>query len=352
MQSKLNQKQIEILSKRYELHPLLHACRQAFECYEAEMKRLLFAPEEIFFEAAIIIDNLLAEENNSKEWVNGLWNKLKIKIRRWEPEAPQEDLNKISGAILYVVAATLCQHSHHLFNYELKDLILDLARNHMDADFVEEERIIKELADCADALFDWFSEYQDSTILLSEEIIVSIQEPNKKNLHSSPKNQVKNSIKHRETMTFNKNNSVLECHLSVLFSGLIKEEWIDGNVSNFMALFSGVRDKHCQLTWKRYGKGTLVALFKRLIDEGIVILPHGYTLSAILEGHFMDKIGKPLTGLDKGNGANKKALPLIDEFVKLMKTDIYDLYRNKCQDDDFLSEIDKYDHQDLHYRGL
>ena len=106
MQSKLSQDQIEKVSERFHDHPLLIACRQAFECYEADMQRLLFAPEEIFHETAIIVDDLLAEPNRAEKYVGSLWNALKVKIRRWEPEAPQDDLNKICGAILYVVAAS------------------------------------------------------------------------------------------------------------------------------------------------------------------------------------------------------------------------------------------------------
>ena len=173
MQSKLSQSQIEGVSERYHDHPLLVACRQAFECYEADMQRLLFAPEEIFLEAAIIIDRLLTDPDSAISYVNGLWNALKIKIRRWEPEAPQDDLNKISGAILYVVAAVLCQHSQHFFNDDLKDKILALAKHNMPAGVEEEERVIRELSRCADGLYEWLLTYEDNDILLSEEILNS-----------------------------------------------------------------------------------------------------------------------------------------------------------------------------------
>lgn len=173
MQSKLSQSQIEGVSERYHDHPLLVVCRQAFECYEADMQRLLFAPEEIFLEAAIIVDRLLTNPDSAISYVNGLWNALKIKIRRWEPEAPQDDLNKISGAILYVVAAVLCQHSQHFFNDELMDMILALAKHNMPAGVEEEERVIRELSRCADNLYEWLLIYEDSDILLSEEILNS-----------------------------------------------------------------------------------------------------------------------------------------------------------------------------------
>lgn len=176
MQNKLNQNQIEKINGLYHNHPLLVACRQAFECYEAEMQRLLFAPEEIFLEAALIIDKLLSEPHSAKQNANGLWNKLKVKIRRWEPEAPQEDVNKITSAILYVVAAVLCQHPMGFFNGELKETVMETASKSLSTDKAEEERVIITLSMCADALDEWLSCYRDSYEQLSEEIIEFVRE--------------------------------------------------------------------------------------------------------------------------------------------------------------------------------
>ncbi|MBR4533743.1 MAG: hypothetical protein IKO85_04270 [Bacteroidaceae bacterium] len=155
--------------------------------------------------------------------------------------------------------------------------------------------------------------------------------------------------KPRETMTFKRKSGVTDAHLLVLLMKLTKEQWIDGNEADFKALFSGKRDEDCQLTWKApFGKGTLVGLFKRLAEEGLIVVPLGFTLPAILEGHFEDKNGQWLTGLDKGDSCNDKALPFIDECVKLLKTDIERLVSGVYDDEDFRSEYDRYDQQDLH----
>ena len=154
--------------------------------------------------------------------------------------------------------------------------------------------------------------------------------------------------KPRETMTFRRKGSVMEGHLTLLFNVLTEDEWIDGNEADFKALFSGKADEDCQLTWKgKYGKGTLVELFKQLVNATLVIVPDGFTLPAILEGHFKDTKGNWLTGLDKGNAANDKALPFIAECVKLLKADPRQLLDGSYDDEDFQSKYDPYDHQDL-----
>lgn len=156
------------------------------------------------------------------------------------------------------------------------------------------------------------------------------------------------SQKPRETMTFRHKGSVVEGHLTLLFNVLTEDEWIDGNEADFKALFSGMPDEDCQLTWKRkYGKGTLVELFKQLVHASLVIVPDGFTLPAILEGHFKDTEGKWLTGLDKGNAPNDKALPIIAKCVKLLKTDPRQLLDGSYDDEDFQSKYDPYDHQGL-----
>lgn len=126
--------------------------------------------------------------------------------------------------------------------------------------------------------------------------------------------------KPRETMTLKRMPEVTEAHLKLLFMKLTQEKWISGNEADFCALFSGKRDEDCIVTWKgKYGKSTLVELFKRFINTGLVIIPDGFTLSAILEGHFKDKAGQWLKGLDKGDEPNKKALPEISAFINLLK---------------------------------
>lgn len=155
--------------------------------------------------------------------------------------------------------------------------------------------------------------------------------------------------KPRETMTFGRKSGVTDGHMTLLYQKLVKEEWIEGNEADFKALFSGKRDENCELTWKGlFGKGTLVELFKRFVAERLITVAEGFTLPAILEGHFKDINGAWLTGLDKGNGANDKALPIITECVKLLKASPDQLiYGGYDDDEDFKSEYDPFDHQDL-----
>ncbi|WP_028902892.1 MULTISPECIES: hypothetical protein [unclassified Prevotella] len=166
---------------------------------------------------------------------------------------------------------------------------------------------------------------------------------------TSAKKKPEKPQKPRETMTFYRKSGVTEGHLILLYQKLVKEEWIEGNEADFKALFSNKRDESCVLTWKgKFGKGTLVEIFKQFVGAGMITVANGFTIPSILEGHFVDSNGKWLTGLDKGNAANDKALPIIKECVKLLKADPEQLiYGDYEEDEDFLSKYDPYDHQDL-----
>ena len=157
--------------------------------------------------------------------------------------------------------------------------------------------------------------------------------------------------KPREMMTFKRKGSVTEPHLLLLYMALTKEQWIDGNDADFKALFSGSRDEDCELVWLgKYGKGTLVELFKQFVQAKLIIVSDGFTLSSILEGHFKDTDGKWLTGLDKGDSANSKALPVIQECVKLLKADPERMiYGDYDENEDARSEYDQFDQQDMHW---
>ena len=173
--------------------------------------------------------------------------------------------------------------------------------------------------------------------------------PQKKVTSRNPKKAAAKPKKPRIIMTFGRKSGVTDGHLTLLYQKLVKEKWIEGNEADFKALFSGKRDEDCVLTWKGiFGKGTLVELFKQFVGEGLVAVANGFTLPAILEGHFKDTSGAWLTGLDKGNGANDKARPIIQECVKLLRANPEQLiYGDYDDDEDFKSEYDSFDHQDL-----
>ena len=195
-------------------------------------------------------------------------------------------------------------------------------------------------------------EYYFRTIFKLEDLklwLVELRNPSKSTKSKSKGKQTGTLVKPRETMTFQKKSSVLDGHLTLLFDKLTKEGWIRGNEADFKALFSGKRDPDCEITWVGvYGKATLFMLFKAFSENGLIIVPSGFAISSIIEGHFKDKSGQWLSGLDKGNKPPTKAYTIIMECVKLLQVDPRRIaYGDFQEDDDFQAKFDPFDHQDL-----
>lgn len=139
----------------------------------------------------------------------------------------------------------------------------------------------------------------------------------------------KPSVAKRELMTFRK-NGITEAHLKVLCFQLVSEGWIEGQEPDFLALFSGEPDA-CTLVWRgAFGKGTLRGLFRQMAAQGLIIVPDGFSLDHILEGHFTDTQGHFLTGLNSsGEEPAPKALPFLHRCLQLLTTDFSRLNRSE-----------------------
>lgn len=177
-----------------------------------------------------------------------------------------------------------------------------------------------------------------------KEKVVSTKTAKKK----SKKRDIK---KEREKMTLKLGKGVIEAQLNLLYSELTKAEWIEGNEVDFKRLFSG-RDDICEFVWTgKYGKGTLIHLFKEMVKARVISVPEGYNLPAILEGHFKDTEGERLSGLDKGDKPNKKALPFMEKCVTLLQADLEHILRSRSEDDytsdEAEEEYDSYNNQDM-----
>ncbi len=157
--------------------------------------------------------------------------------------------------------------------------------------------------------------------------------------------------KPHELMTFS-THGVCEANLTLLFQQLVNDGWLDYNTEadDFLSLFSGKRSE-AKIIWAgKYGKGTLVFLFRFMEIEGLITTPKGIVLTNILMGHFVDKNGLYLTHLDKGDEPAAKASAEVMEYIRIMKCNPVNHLRKAEAVSDYDEGYDPFDHQDLHLR--
>lgn len=169
---KLDENQVEKLTNRFREHPLFLTCQQAFRHYMASMEQFDFTSEELFVEVATVIDKILYEPNDAPQYIEGLWDNLKIKLKsRSSVIPPQSDLNMVCGVLFYVVAAALCLHWREYYNIEIVGLLRQtVEKKRLFIDENEQEEIIENLCRHAEGLEEWINQYEESRQWLSDEI--------------------------------------------------------------------------------------------------------------------------------------------------------------------------------------
>ena len=313
MQNKLNQNQIERIRERYHDHPLYVACKRAFGQYETQMQRLLFAPEEIFLESAIILDNLLTEPENAKKYISDLWIELKRKIRYWDRDAPQDDLDKIVGAILYVAAAVLCHHPHPFYNDELKEMMLSETKGQMKVSAKEEERFIVQLSLCAEGLDNWLMVYIESDTLLSEEILATSNRLDSTAGCNQPPLSILTNEDEPPLPSFGI-TTVTQAHWAEIYGRLTKAGWlIKTEVSQleFIYIMCGVGDKRFLPIQWHGATNALADIVRRKLQVAVV------DRWEVAKKIFLDKNSKPLPGtFENTKSPGEKTAKKIDDLFK------------------------------------
>lgn len=130
----------------------------------------------------------------------------------------------------------------------------------------------------------------------------------------------KTDDKPRELMTFSK-RGILKEHLKLLYQQLVVDGWLakETQIDAFLDLFSGERSESTIIWAGKYGKGTLVYLFRQMELDGVISVPQGFSIPNILMGHVTDPEGNLLTNLDKGDAPAQKSGAEVMEYMNILK---------------------------------
>ena len=163
---------MEKLRSKFREHPLLLTCQQAFRHYMASMESFNFTSEDLFVEAATVIDEIFDAPADALQYIEDLWDNLKIKLKgRTQPVPSQTDLNTVCSVLFYVVAATMSLHWREYYNKEIVGLLRQLVeKKGLFIDEDEQKEIIDKLCMNSEGLEAWINEYEDSEEWLTDEI--------------------------------------------------------------------------------------------------------------------------------------------------------------------------------------
>lgn len=191
MLKNLEKNQEEKLRSRFREHPLLLTCQQAFRHYMASMESFNFTSENLFVEAAIAIDEIFDSPKDAPQYIEDLWDNLKIKLKsRTQPVPSQPDLNIVCSVLFYVIAATMCHHWREYYNKEIVGLLRQIVEKEgLFAKEDEQKEIIDKLCINSEGLEAWINEYEESEEWLTEEIETCLRK-------RKPEPKIGNNTKH------------------------------------------------------------------------------------------------------------------------------------------------------------
>ena len=245
MLKNLEKSQVEKLRSKFREHPLLLTCQQAFRHYMASMESFNFTSEDLFVEAAIAIDEILESPTDALQYLEDLWDNLKIKLKsRTQPVPPQDDLNTVCSVLFYVISATMSLHWREYYSKEVVGLLRQkVEKERMLTDESEQNDIIENLCKYSEGLEEWINGYEDSGDWLTDEIEACLRkrkpEPKEEGSTKQPKDYSKYSFEIIPPRRFKgKENQFLEwLHDELLDKHLIADYDIDieGELAHLVA---------------------------------------------------------------------------------------------------------------------
>lgn len=305
MLKKLSLNLQERLKDRFRDHPLMQTCQKVFLHYMASMEQFDFTAEDLFVEVSEVIDSILGNPQGARQYLENLWDTLKIKLKRKAPTPPpQADLEMVCGVLYYVVAAIFCLHWREFYNTELVNMLRDtVERKRLFSD--DEEEIISNLCHHADALDDWINHYDDSDKWLSDEIADVI---------NSRKDKDEDDFLPCGT-TFTKTALLTDKLIDIIGQRLAQAHKLNASPDDWRKLFSGINQQF-DMAWLGT-EGELRDLFKMLTDKPQYIKPKR-NFQLILKSHFLDEHGRRFNNLH-GAKSIESFQPILDDCAFLLQ---------------------------------
>lgn len=155
----------------FENHPLLQVCDKVLYHRLGVFESLNIQAEDIFFEAADVLDELLSTPQMTLKDVDRLWSSVVNDVRGWKTDATEKDKMLTAGTVFLIVRKLLMHHWNSCYCDTLYSLVDSTLNEEMKVfDEKEHTRFLEDLFDCSEELDEWINGYDIGEGFLSEEI--------------------------------------------------------------------------------------------------------------------------------------------------------------------------------------
>ena len=191
MQRLLSANEAAQVSDRLHDNALFQACQQVWPERQEEIVSVIARTEDIFCEAAWLMDELKEADMNSDtvSLIRELWSNVVIHICQWNNNVLLQDRYLIASTVFRLVATSFSLHWNSYFCYTLCDAIItileekrpsphDLHEHHQHER--QQEELTGAIVQHATELNDWINGYiNDADTFITDEITLALNPPKK-----------------------------------------------------------------------------------------------------------------------------------------------------------------------------
>ncbi len=352
--------EIEMIKDHFGNHPLLFSCQQAFTRYQANMAPLLLSPEEVFYESAVIIDQIMGLPPSEVEtYVNGLWNKLRIKFSKWEKTSSPENLDMACSSIFYTVAMVMHLHDSIFYNYDVNWWLFGVVQKEIKKiNYEDTQRVFYDLLEEGDEIEEWINNEYDGNLYNEIDAVKKRKDSDNKSSKSRVGRKAVDCNKILASFSYLPEVDYRTERLQAVFDSLNKK-YIACDKKVFLDLFQG------QTTTKKIlWKGSIVELkylISKLAKLKYITWPSNYTIWQMVCARFQisEKTKQAVAeGLNGSSNTIKDLIPnqftkggkmprVHNELDKVIKI-LYPKIEFGPELDAFIDNHDPYEHDAIH----
>lgn len=318
MLNRLQRNQKETVRSEFGEHPLLLTCQWTMKQFEMQMPSFRLSPEEVFWEAADVLDLVLVNPDHVADLLHSLWDDRMSDYMDSTVGCTMPDAQLGAACVVYSAMGTLSFSSHWDYKYGiLKLMMADVHKRFADWRKFE-DAILGCIERYGEELGFWVDEYLESEDYLSDEIseLLFPTEP-------KYKQQKLEDIDFEPTRSTFSKSKVIDAQLALVFQEIKKQKWIgsDTKPEDFLKLFSG-KQNSVKMVWLS-SKGALRELFFQMLNGKYITCPDGEGYVQILQSHFVDEDGDYILKV-KGGIPSKKALLVIKQCIDYLDLQLLD----------------------------
>ncbi len=306
MQRKFTEKERDAIRNKYGTEPLFQIAEVICQFFDNRLQAFVLWPEDIFNEAASIIDNIKENGDEYIPKIRYIWKTIYPRFREYDKTIPDEQITLATSIVLDIAAITLHISTDEVHQY-MGQLLMGVISNNNKEQW---EAVLNDLGKASNHLSQplrvWINDYMqlENEQYLSDEIDDMFAPAPKQKKTKEPEPFEPDYI------TFTKKRAT-NYNLTLLYQDILNAKWIeDDNPDYFSALFSGKQSINKIIWTGKAGIDNLYALFQMMVSEQFIKAPTGHGIERIVRSHFIDKKGNYVAG-DSGKPSDK-AISLIE----------------------------------------